>query len=36
MALYVIQVAGGQEGRVVEMIDKFVSEGLVQECFIPR
>lgn len=36
MALYVIQVAGGKEGRVVELIDKFVSEGLVQECFIPR
>lgn len=36
MALYVIQVAGGKESRVVELIDKFVSEGLVQECFIPR
>ena len=30
MALYVIQVAGGKESRVVELIDKFVSEGLVR------
>lgn len=36
MALYVIQVAGGQESRVVELISKFVSQGLVEECFIPR
>ena len=36
MALYVIQVAGGKEGRVAEMISKYISEGLVKECFIPR
>ncbi len=36
MALYVLQVAGGQEGRVMELIGAFVSDGLVRECFIPR
>ena len=36
MALYVLQVTGGQEDRVAKMIDKYVSEGIVRECFIPR
>lgn len=36
MSLYVIQVAGGNENRVVEMINSFVHKGLVKECFVPR
>ena len=36
MALYVLQVTGGQEDRVAKMIDKYVGEGIVRECFIPR
>lgn len=36
MALYVIQVSSGKESRMVELIDKFVGEDLVRECFIPR
>lgn len=36
MALYVIQVPGGRESRVVDLINRFVSDGLVRECFIPR
>ncbi len=36
MALYVLQVIGGQESRVSEMISSCVSSGVVRECFIPR
>ena len=36
MALYVLQVIGGQESRVSEMISSYVSSGVVRECFIPR
>ena len=35
MALYVLQVTGGQEDRVAKMIDKYLRGG-VRECFIPR
>lgn len=36
MFLYVIQVAGGKEAQVEEMIARYVAPGLVRECFIPR
>lgn len=36
MALYVIQVSGGKENRAVSLINKYVSKGLIRECFIPR
>lgn len=35
MALYVIQVAGGRETRVRDLINKLLSE-YVSDCFVPR
>lgn len=34
--MYVIQVKGGMERRVVVLIDKYVEDGLIGECFIPK
>lgn len=36
MALYVIQVTGGQERRVADMVERYLEKGLVKECFVPR
>lgn len=33
---YVVQVVGGQERRALALIEKLVSGGLLQECFIPQ
>lgn len=33
---YVVQVVGGQEKRALILIEKLVSDGLLQECFIPQ
>ena len=33
---YVVQVVGGQEKRALALIEKLVSVGLLQECFIPQ
>lgn len=35
MALYVIQVAGGREARVRDLINKLLSK-YVTDCFVPR
>ena len=35
MGIYVVQVAGGQEAKAVEMIAG-VAQGIVQDCFAPR
>lgn len=33
---YVVQVVGGKEKHVVGLLDKFVDEGLIEECFVPQ
>lgn len=35
MALYVIQVVGGKEQHVCDLVNKLLSDG-IKECFIPR
>lgn len=36
MSLYVIQVAGGKEAQVEDMVLRYVPDGLIDECFVPR
>lgn len=36
MSLYVVQVAGGKEASVERLIKRYVQDGLITECFIPR
>lgn len=33
---YVVQVIGGREKRVLDLLERFVDEELVEECFIPQ
>lgn len=33
---YVVQVAGGRERRVLQMIEQLVGDNVLQECFIPQ
>lgn len=33
---YVVQVVGGQEKRVLTLMQKIVADDLLQECFIPQ
>ncbi|MEG0016832.1 antiterminator LoaP [Gordonibacter sp.] len=33
---YVVQVMGGKERRVLQMIDQIVGDSVLQECFIPQ
>lgn len=33
---YVVQVVGGKEKHVLELMQTFVEDGLMEECFIPQ
>ena len=33
---YVVQVAAGREANAEAMIRRFVDEGALEECFVPR
>lgn len=33
---YVVQVVGGRERHVLQLVERFVDEGVLEECFIPH
>lgn len=33
---YVVQVTGGTEGRMAELIQSVAAPGVLEECFLPR